>query len=369
MAEGTPIAATASDLTLARVLGLVILLPVIQAVAHPSAAHVGAAALGLTALAIHQVVLLDRVWPTRAVLAAAVVMLLLGYAAHRLTGDDWILVATAAAICVAVRVSPLQLALASVAACTAAAFAMAPAHRSASTIVLLVAGPGCVAALRQRLVSTIAQLQAAREELAHVAVEAERSRFSEELHDVLGHSLSVMVVAAQVVQKSVVRAPEQAIESAQEIEQVGRRALEEVRDTVSEYRGRTVATELAEVQRALAASAIAVTADFDSPVPSSVDGTLAVILRELVTNVIRHSGASHCRLSLVLSADHATLSVSDDGPGEDSALQRAEAGLRTVRRRAARRGGDVQVATDGHHGLKVTVRLPVPGAESSQVGR
>ena len=240
VAAGTPSDQSPTDLALGRVLGLVILLPVINALLHPSAAHVGAAALGLVALALHQVVLLDRPWPPGTVLAMVIAMLLAGYAAHRLTGDSWLLVATAAAICAAVRLRPLQLALVAVAGCTVAAFALTPASTMASTTVLLVAGPGAIAALRQRLVSTIAELQATREELAQVAVEAERSRFSDELHDVLGHSLSVMVVAAQVVQKSVTRAPEQAIESAHEIEQVGRRALDEVRDTVSEYRGRTV---------------------------------------------------------------------------------------------------------------------------------
>lgn len=347
-----------TDLTLGRVLGVVILLPVINALAHPSPAHFGAAALGLVALALHQVVLLDRPWPTGAVVAMVIAMLLAGYAAYRLTGDSWLLVATAAAICVAIRLHPLQLALLTVLGCTAAAFALAPASTMASTTVLLVAGPGAIAALRQRLVSTIAELEATREELAHVAVEAERSRFSDELHDVLGHSLSVMVVAAQVVQKSVTRAPSQAIESAREIEQVGRRALDEVRDTVSEYRGRTVASERADVERALAASAITVTSHFDQPVPSSVDGTLAVILRELVTNVIRHSGATQCSLVLSVTADDVTLTVSDNGTTED-AKERAEAGLTTVRRRAARRGGDVEVAASQPRGLTVTVRIPL----------
>lgn len=319
------------------------------------------------ALALHQVVLLDRPWPTGTVLAMVIAMLLAGYAAHRLTGDSWLLIATAAAICTAVRLSPLQLALAAVAGCTVAAFALTPASTMASTTVLLVAGPGAIAALRQRLVSTIAELQATREELAQVAVEAERSRFSDELHDVLGHSLSVMVVAAQVVQKSVTRAPEQAIESAHEIEQVGRRALDEVRDTVSEYRGRTVASERPDVERALAASAITVTSSFDQPVPSAVDGTLAVILRELVTNVIRHSGATQCSLVLSVTEDTATLTVSDNGTAQD-AVERAEAGLRTVRRRAERRGGDVDVSAHQPDGLTVTVRIPLSsnGSERKQ---
>jgi two-component system, NarL family, sensor histidine kinase DesK len=348
---------------LARVLGLVILVPVVLALAHPDAARLGGAALGIVALATHLVALSghDIVGGRIKVCGLAGLTLASGVAAHAITGQTWVLVALAAALQCAVRLEPLPAAAAGIAACTGAGVAMGQTNDLATSLVL-VAAPGLVAAFRHRLLVTIAELRATREQLAVTAIRRERDRFSDDLHDLLGHSLSVIVVSAQVIQRVADDRPGQAVTAAAEIETIGRRALDDVRGAVLGYRGRSLADEMAELDRALRTAEV--TPEFTPvDVPEAIDATLALVLREAVTNVVRHSHARTCRVELCSDDGEVILKVTDDGSGNAAAAARAEAGLATVRARLAGHGGRVAVDAVAPHGLRVTAVVPLAGAD------
>nr|WP_277819980.1 histidine kinase [Actinomadura sp. RB99] len=159
-------------------------------------------------------------------------------------------------------------------------------------------------------------LRAAREELAKAAVEQERLRFSRDLHDLLGHTLSVMVVKAQAVRLVAERDPAVAAEQAADIEKVGRQALGEVRQAVSGYRGRGLAEELDAAVTALADAGVdPAVRRAGPPLPPEPDALLGWAVREGVTNVIRHSGARSCAITIRNDGGSATVEISDDGTG------------------------------------------------------
>jgi two-component system sensor histidine kinase DesK len=192
-----------------------------------------------------------------------------------------------------------------------------------------------------RLLSAIAELNATREELALKAVDQERLRFSRDLHDLLGHTLSVMVVKSEVIRRLLPDDPQAAIIHAGDIETIGRQSLVEVREAVSGYRDADVARELDRAKIALHAAGIVLRIEHNGePVLPEVDALFGWVVREAVTNVIRHSGARRCDISVNFDGDTAALTVRDDGrgakPGETTGK-----GLRGLSERAAAIGGRV----------------------------
>ncbi|MEZ0070767.1 sensor histidine kinase [Planotetraspora sp. GP83] len=167
------------------------------------------------------------------------------------------------------------------------------------TLVWGVFTSGFIPAIIIRLWEAIRELQRTREELAHAAVAEERLRFARDLHDLLGHTLSVMVVKAEAVRRLAPRDAEAAARQATDIEQIGRQALTEVRAAVTGYRGRGLTAELESARTVLADAGIALT--IRTPVvrlPPETDALLGWAVREGVTNVIRHSGAGTCEIDL-----------------------------------------------------------------------
>ncbi|WP_226347161.1 sensor histidine kinase [Agilicoccus flavus] len=164
---------------------------------------------------------------------------------------------------------------------------------------------GSVAAGRQREV-----VLAAREERAELAVELERTRLARDLHDILGHSLTVITVKAELAGRLVDLDPERAKAEIADLERLSRDALADVRTTVSDYRTLSLPVELTRAAHALAAAGIA--ADVPSAadaVPTGLRDPFAWVVREGVTNVIRHSGAATCTITLTPSS----VEVRDDG--------------------------------------------------------
>src|SRR6185437_1812303 len=141
------------------------------------------------------------------------------------------------------------------------------------------------------------ELRRARQELAQLAVTEERLRFARDLHDLLGHTLSLIALKSELAGRLVRLAPERAAVEIGDVEAAARQALYEVREAVAGYRQPTLAGELQAAHEMLDAAGIVLTLDAaPAPLPlrSTVEGMLAWTVREGVTNVIRHSRARHC---------------------------------------------------------------------------
>lgn len=354
------------DIGLVRLLGLVVLLPVGYALTTPSPSHILAAGLGLVAVAAHEAALWLRT-PVRSRALVPVLCLVIlagGILAHFLTGQSWVLAGTAAALVCAVRFQPLPVAIGGVIGCALIALSMGPMQDAVTTIAV-VAGPGVIAALRHRLLVTIAELNSTREQLAVAAVREERERFSDDLHDVLGHSLSVIVVAAQMVQRTAAEHPGDAREAGRQIETIGRKALDDVRATVLNYRPHSLHDEASQLEQVLRTAGIKARFTTTGDLPAGIEPTLALVLREAITNVIRHSHASECEVTVHSDAACVTLEIADNGHGGIEAAARANSGLSTVRSRISQLGGTLTVTTVKPHGLRLTVAIPVSGEKQS----
>lgn len=248
--------------------------------------------------------------------------------------------------------------LAVTAASMAAAWSVEPSEQRLWTqgFVVLLAGAANTAVVR--LIETIEELRRTREELASRAVAEERERFSQDLHDLLGHTLSVMVVKAQAVRRLAERDPAAAAEHAADIERVGRDALTEVREAVDATRALSLEDELEGARRALDAAGIrAEVGRYERPLSPEADRMLAWVVREGVTNVLRHSGAASCRFELDNGDGHATLTVSDDGVGGPAVPHDRQGGLDGLRRRLSAAGGVLDVRP-GEDGFRLTARIP-----------
>lgn len=205
------------------------------------------------------------------------------------------------------------------------------------------------------LVGVNAELAEAREELAHRAVAEERMRFARDLHDLLGHSLSLIALKSELAGRLAERDPGRAREEMADVESTARQALAEVRDAVSGYRQVSLAQALVEARSALSAAGIALRPPAAVDVlPGRVDAVLGWIVREAVTNVLRHSRATTVTITLDTAADDVVLSISDDGRG--SAAPRG-AGLTGLAERVERLGGELR--TSGADGFRITARLPL----------
>jgi two-component system sensor histidine kinase DesK len=224
----------------------------------------------------------------------------------------------------------------------------------------------------QRLAQPVAQLKSTRQELARNAVAEERLRFSRDLHDLLGHTLSVVVVKAEAARRIAGRDLDAALTQVGDIEAVGRQALTEIREAVTGYREGSLATELDRARSALAASDIEVVLhESGPPLPPQTEALLGWVVREGVTNVVRHSGASRARIELHAAEGQARLTITDNGRGPAAPAPRASGGtatlestrtgtgLRGLTERLAAAGGSLTTGPATAGGFRVTAVLPL----------
>lgn len=232
-----------------------------------------------------------------------------------------------------------------------------PVLEQALTRVFVVGLSGTTAAVLNRLLITNRELRRTREELAAAAVARERDRVARDLHDVLGHTLSVLVVKAAAVRRLVASNPDAAAQHAADIETVGRTALTRVREVVHDTAPPQLRTELDAARDALRAAGIDVTAsEVVEPMPALAE-PLAWAVREGVTNVLRHSAASQCRIALDRGAGRWRLTIADDGVGHLGPRAGDTGGLAGLRRRLQAVGGDLQ-ARPGASGFTLIAEVP-----------
>ena len=214
----------------------------------------------------------------------------------------------------------------------------------------------------------IAELHRTRQELARTAVSSERLRFSRDLHDLLGHSLSVIAVKAQAARRAAPTDPDAAGRHARDIETLARDALTGVREAVQGYRSTSLDAEVTRASQALRAAGITteVERDGDDLTPEQ-DDLLGWVVREGATNVLRHARASRALIRLTSDGSAATVVIEDDGAGPDVDEDRVDptrglaqlggSGLAGLRERLTGSGGTLTTQDDGA-GFRLTVRLP-----------
>jgi two-component system sensor histidine kinase DesK len=231
-------------------------------------------------------------------------------------------------------------------------------------LVLSVVAPLSVMGVRQ-LVLANQELMSAREENARLAVSEERLRFARDLHDLLGHSLSLIVLKSELAGRMISRDVERAADEVRDIESVARQALVEVREAVSGYR-RSFDEELVGARNALQAADIAVDLPAAGPpLPAPVESLLGWAVREGTTNVLRHSRANQVTIKLDRGPENVILVVQDDGIGPAGGTEGH--GLCGLAERMAAAGGsiDAGAATGGGFRLRVVVPMDAPSYASA----
>ncbi len=216
----------------------------------------------------------------------------------------------------------------------------------------------------RHMVRVIVELHNAKDEIARLTASEERLRFARDLHDVLGHSLSVIALKSQVARRTMGQDPDAAANAIADIETVTRQSLADVRELVSGYRQRSLAEEMAAADELLLAAGIESVIDRPPELTDdTVDQLLAWALREGTTNVIRHSHASRCRITVATDEHEARLEIADDGNGggPDPAADgdpSSGSGLRGLRERMGQVGGQIDAGPQAGGGFRLAVTVP-----------
>jgi two-component system sensor histidine kinase DesK len=200
------------------------------------------------------------------------------------------------------------------------------------------------------------QLRKANEEIENLAKVAERERIARDLHDVLGHTLSVITLKSELAGKLVDRDPQRAEKEIREVEQISRQALSDVRDAIRGYRSQGLVAELAQAKTTLETAGLSVQCDAATTMklPAVQESVLSLAVREAVTNVVRHAQARTCRMRLEQQNGSCRLEIHDDGCGTSSGEGN---GLRGMRERVEMLGGTLNRSTDA--GTTLTITLPL----------
>ncbi len=201
-----------------------------------------------------------------------------------------------------------------------------------------------------------AALRLSHEEVRRLAAVAERERIGRDLHDLLGHTLSLITLKMELSRKLHGRDDERAQRELAEAEQIARDALAQVRSAVTGFRAADLAAELASAHLLLESSNVHLRYEPPPPVPAWIESGLAMVLREAVTNIARHAQANEAMVAIHCDAGAVRLEVVDNGRGGASVHGN---GLSGMRERVATLGGTLQIESPRGQGTRLSVRVPV----------
>lgn len=223
-----------------------------------------------------------------------------------------------------------------------------------TTIMVIVFGGFCFHATQTLRAN--AELKSRQEEIQRLATIAERERIARDLHDLLGHTLSLTILKAELARKLIPVKPEDTLRELEDIEAICREALTQVRETVEGGRTIGLRGEVESVTKALKSASIEREMSIgEFTLPPKIESAIAMILRESITNVIRHAGAKHCKITLFQDNKQVLLSVDDDGRGS---IFREGSGIKGIRDRVKELGGSMSICDS--EGVKLNISLPVP---------
>ena len=175
------------------------------------------------------------------------------------------------------------------------------------------------------------------------------------MHDVLGHTLSIIILKSELAGKLIDRDPQRAKAEIADVEKTSREALAEVRTTIRGYRGYSLEAELKQARATLETAGLKVESEsFDVALTPVQESVVALVVREAVTNVVRHAGARNCLLRLSPVNGSCRLEIRDDGRGGGDVEGN---GLRGMRERIEALGGTLQRETNS--GTRLTIEFPI----------
>lgn len=237
-----------------------------------------------------------------------------------------------------------------------------------AVFLLIIIGGGNIFFAEQRRAQS--RLAAAQQENLALAAVAERERIARDLHDVLGHTLSVIVLKAELAGRILLLNPERAAAEVADVERIARAALVDVREAIGGYRARGLAAEIECARLTLDAAGVTLSLDSDSSATGSLtpqeETALSLALREAVTNIVRHAQATQCRLRFVTEAGCRRVVVEDNG---QHAATHEGNGLRGMRERVEFLGGQLSIERNPEagapglapagRGTRLTIDLPL----------
>ncbi|MGH8039639.1 MAG: sensor histidine kinase [Stenotrophomonas sp.] len=207
-----------------------------------------------------------------------------------------------------------------------------------------------------------AALQLSQDEVRRLAATAERERIGRDLHDLLGHTLSLITLKLELSRKLFDRDPERARLEVTEAEAIARQALAEVRSAVTGIRASDLAAELAAARLLLECQHVHLHYAPPPPMPAEIERGLALVLREAATNIVRHAQANEAWVQFEQDARTLCMRVRDDGTG---GVQADGNGLTGMRERVAALRGTLHVHSAKGQGTTVTVQVPLPAATTA----
>jgi len=209
-----------------------------------------------------------------------------------------------------------------------------------------------------------ALLQQANFEIERLSKEAERERIARDLHDLLGHTLTVITVKLDLARRLLSLDAERARQEIVEAEQTARTALTEVRQAVAGYRSEGLDVEIARARQSLLSAGVKMTAHLAAVrISANQANVLCLALREAVTNIVRHARATECHVALGESHGSIQFTIEDDGVGGPFAEGN---GLRGMRERIQSMSGMVKLTSAANAGTSLVITLPADNASQAK---
>ncbi|MBW5446574.1 sensor histidine kinase [Cohnella sp. CFH 77786] len=210
------------------------------------------------------------------------------------------------------------------------------------------------------------KLSLANEEIARLSKNEERQRISRDLHDTLGHTLSLITLKSELAEKLIVKNPQRAAQEIRDVQLTSRAALKQVRELVADLNAVTVRDEIAQAKIILTSAGIELRheggSDREWPSPSPlIDNMLGMCLREAVTNVVKHSRARNCAVGWTETPDAYELWIEDDGAGTYRAANTVDDGkngLKGMRERLKLVEGKMEMRSEPGRGTRIDIRVP-----------